>query len=524
MEQKQIEREASRDASSPSAGDEKLQANAAASPSAAKESTTPTSQKRSPNKQSPGASSPPQIAAADAKTKKYLAEFEANRRAGLSKAGLSKEIVESIQNRLKAATFGTTPKEFFKRYDADGGGTLDFDELMVIIRKVLKIPPADLRDKDLFNFMNALDDDKSGTLDIEELADFVVRGEEAFMNKLDPEKLNGSSAWGGKLMDVKDPFDIAVEKEVADHVDENTVLRAKIAVYQRNQRRRKAEVPPLKQAPVPNLGEAILGVKANGRVASLESTSLSKAGARPSLTSRASTQYTETGRPPQPSRTIAIDDILERIRGPRRVVPPGAGKGKHGALAIGERRPRLDYTWGFTRMTNIGRENQRLVNRMCNIREGGHHYNGGFSIHPTYEYDRMMHWKAKVKHRELHWHKIEMENAYAAEMRDKWAISSGYTEGPQKGSWFKEPVFKPRLEQGEWNERFHDIRAPKDILEETLSQRAPPIELLPISRDSEDPYPTEDMDKKYRLPPWKDRKWDYQREEKDIWDPDICGY
>ena len=94
------------------------------------------------------------MAAADSQTKKYLADHEAKRRAGLSKAGLSKEIVNSIQNRLKAATFGTTPKEFFKRYDVDGGGTLDFDELMIIIRKVLKIPPSDLKDKDLFNFIS----------------------------------------------------------------------------------------------------------------------------------------------------------------------------------------------------------------------------------------------------------------------------------------------------------------------------------------------------------------------------------
>ena len=195
------------------------------------------------------ARSPPQVAAADEKTKKHLAEHEAKRRAGLSKAGLSSEAVKNIQNRLKAATFGTTPKEFFKRYDVDSGGTLDFDELMVIIRKVLKIPPTDLNDKDLYNFMNALDDDKSGTLDIEELADFVVRGEEAFMNKLDPEKLKGSSAWGGKLVDAKDPFDMAVEEQVAAHVDENTKLKAMMAMYQRNQRRRRPanenDLPPL---------------------------------------------------------------------------------------------------------------------------------------------------------------------------------------------------------------------------------------------------------------------------------------
>ena len=137
----------------------------------------------------------------------------------------------------------------------------------------------------------------------------------------------------------------------------------------------------------------------------------------------------------------------------------------------------------------------------------------------------MMHWKAKVKHRELHWHKIEKENEFSAEMRDKWAVSSGYNLGPTKGTWFKEMVKVPRLEQPDWNDRFFDIRSRNDRLEEFMAQKAPPILMAPIARDLEDPYPSEseDLDKKFRLAPWPDSKWDYEVKEKDLWHPDICG-
>jgi hypothetical protein len=49
--------------------------------------------------------------------------------------------------------------------------------------------------------------------------------------------------------------------------------------------------------------------------------------------------------------------------------------------------------------------------------------------------------------------------------------------------------------------------------------------MAPIARDLEDPYPSEseDLDKKFRLAPWPDSKWDYEVKEKDLWHPDICG-
>ena len=83
----------------------------------------------------------------------------------------------------------------------------------------------------------------------------------------------------------------------------------------------------------------------------------------------------------------------------------------------------------------------------------------------------------------------------------------------------------PRLEQPDWNDRFFDIRSRNDRLEEFMAQKAPPIPMAPIARDLEDPYPSEseDLDKKFRLAPWPDSKWDYEVKEKDLWHPDICG-
>ena len=60
----------------------------------------------------------------------------------------------------------------------------------------------------------------------EQAREFTLNEVLPVANKLDPEKLQGSSAWGCKLVDAKDPFDKAVEEEVATYVDENTKLKA----------------------------------------------------------------------------------------------------------------------------------------------------------------------------------------------------------------------------------------------------------------------------------------------------------
>ena len=49
-----------------------------------------------------------------------------------------------------------------------------------LIRKKLKVPPDVVTDKDINKLLRALDDDGSGTLDIEELSDFVIHGSATF--------------------------------------------------------------------------------------------------------------------------------------------------------------------------------------------------------------------------------------------------------------------------------------------------------------------------------------------------------
>ena len=63
-----------------------------------------------------------------------------------------------------------------------------------MIRKDLKISPNDLSDGDINKLIVALDDDESGTLAIEELADFVLRGAATFFADVDPEA--EGLAWG----------------------------------------------------------------------------------------------------------------------------------------------------------------------------------------------------------------------------------------------------------------------------------------------------------------------------------------
>ena len=86
------------------------------------------------------------------------------------------KLIARIQTKLKAALYGTDPLTFFKRFDLDGGGTLDYEEFRKLVRGTLKITPRELPDKDVRKVLLALDDDSSGELDIVELADFVRRG------------------------------------------------------------------------------------------------------------------------------------------------------------------------------------------------------------------------------------------------------------------------------------------------------------------------------------------------------------
>jgi Ca2+-binding EF-hand superfamily protein len=93
---------------------------------------------------------------------------------------LDEDLMEKFRTKLQAATFGQSPSELFKSFDRSGDGLLDASELTSLVRKELKIASSELTDDDIKQFVNAVDDDKSGTLGLEELADFVEHGTATF--------------------------------------------------------------------------------------------------------------------------------------------------------------------------------------------------------------------------------------------------------------------------------------------------------------------------------------------------------
>ena len=70
-------------------------------------------------------------------------------------------------------------------------GELDGAEFKRLIRVDLKVPPKDLSDGDIDKLVKALDDDGGGTLSLEELSDFVVRGSATFFAAQHDFKLAG---------------------------------------------------------------------------------------------------------------------------------------------------------------------------------------------------------------------------------------------------------------------------------------------------------------------------------------------
>ena len=90
---------------------------------------------------------------------------------------IDERVGKRVRGKLLKACKGTTPSILFKRWDLDGEGTLDDVELRRLIRLGLKIRPEVLPDADIQVLVDALDDDGSGAISIEELADFVENGD-----------------------------------------------------------------------------------------------------------------------------------------------------------------------------------------------------------------------------------------------------------------------------------------------------------------------------------------------------------
>ena len=109
------------------------------------------------------------------------------------KLHLKQDNVEKLQSRFKAATINDDIATFLKKYDKDHTGKLNAEEFRHLIRKVLKVTKAECSDADVDALVDALDDDGSGSLDIEEIADFVERGSATFYN--DDHDSQGTDEW-----------------------------------------------------------------------------------------------------------------------------------------------------------------------------------------------------------------------------------------------------------------------------------------------------------------------------------------
>ena len=95
---------------------------------------------------------------------------------------IDEAVAKKLQSKLKAACYGTTPQKMFARWDDDGQGVLDVEEFRHLLRAGLKINKLEVPDSHVDMLITALDDDASGTVSIDELADFVDRGTATFFS------------------------------------------------------------------------------------------------------------------------------------------------------------------------------------------------------------------------------------------------------------------------------------------------------------------------------------------------------
>jgi len=94
------------------------------------------------------------------------------------KTGLLKhEALEQVRSKLKAAAYtgqsGCQLEVIFSRFDKDGSGQLEDDEVIRAMRHTLRIPPEVLSNAEISALCNVLDADNSGTVSVKELVDFV---------------------------------------------------------------------------------------------------------------------------------------------------------------------------------------------------------------------------------------------------------------------------------------------------------------------------------------------------------------
>merc|ERR1712050_288785 len=91
--------------------------------------------------------------------------------------GLDSKMVETLRSKIKAAAYtghvGRQLDVVFSRFDKDGSGQLDDEEVRKTLRRTLRIPASILSDEAIYSFCAMLDNDDSGTVSVSEIVSFV---------------------------------------------------------------------------------------------------------------------------------------------------------------------------------------------------------------------------------------------------------------------------------------------------------------------------------------------------------------
>jgi len=131
---------------------------------------------------------------------------------------LEPEVAEKLRAKIKAAAYtghsGRQLDVIFGRFDKDGSGQLDVDEVRRALRRTLRIAPAVISDAEITKLCNTLDSDKSGSVSVSELVDFI--GAEPEVSKRTGKSLAGIS------LEIKAPRKNQLEPDVIEK------LRSKI--------------------------------------------------------------------------------------------------------------------------------------------------------------------------------------------------------------------------------------------------------------------------------------------------------
>merc|ERR1712139_472468 len=102
-----------------------------------------------------------------------------------------------IKSASYTGVFGRQLDVVFGRFDKDGSGQLDDDEVRQALRRVLRIPPSTLSDAQIIDLCSALDTDHSGAVSIQELVNFV--GEDSEVSHRTGQKVQSISRQAAEL-------------------------------------------------------------------------------------------------------------------------------------------------------------------------------------------------------------------------------------------------------------------------------------------------------------------------------------